>query len=132
MIFWGVYQYPHHIERTVQKSHPALRLNCGAAFAVEVGDKEKLVIAQEVERNYLRKLNFEEIVEAINKAVITEHQVDVYVIVLLKTGSIPKTSSGKIQRRACRKRFLENSLDVVGQWQQPPEQKDDITAIFNS
>ena len=66
MIFWGVYQYPHHIERTVQKSHPALRLNCGAAFAVEVGEKERLVIAQEVERNYLRKLNVEEIGENIN------------------------------------------------------------------
>ena len=116
----------------MQKSHSALRLNCGAAFAVEVGDKEKLVIAQEVERNYLRKLNVEEIVETINKAVITEHQVDVYAIVLLKTGSIPKTSSGKIQRRACRQRFLENSLEVVGQWQQSPEQQDDVTAIFSS
>ena len=131
MIFWGVYQYPHHIERTVQKSHPALRLNCGAAFAVEVGEKERLVIAQEVERNYLRKLNVQEIVETINKTVITEHKVDVYAIVLLKTGSIPKTSSGKIQRRACRKMFLENSLEVVGQWQQSPEQQDDVTAIFS-
>ena len=38
-------------------------------------------------------------------------------IVLVKAGSIPKTSSGKIQRHACREGFLNGSLDVVEQWQ---------------
>ncbi|MDF5729098.1 MAG: phosphopantetheine-binding protein, partial [Rhizonema sp. PD38] len=40
----------------------------------------------------------------------------VYAVVLLKTASLPKTSSGKIQRYACREGFLNGSLDVVGDW----------------
>ena len=37
-------------------------------------------------------------------------------IVLIKAGTIPKTSSGKIQRHACRARFLDGTLDAVGHW----------------
>ncbi|NES88726.1 MULTISPECIES: fatty acyl-AMP ligase [Okeania] len=117
MILWGRYRYPQDIELTVEKCHPALRSSCGAAFSIEAEDDERLIIAQEVERSYLRKLNVEEVVGAIRQAVAEEHTVEVYAINLLKTGSIPKTTSGKIQRRVCRSQFLEGSLNVVGQWQ---------------
>ncbi|MDE5112151.1 MAG: condensation domain-containing protein, partial [Trichodesmium sp. St7_bin2_1] len=58
-----------------------------------------------------------EVVREIQIAVSTEHELEVYGVILLKTGSIPKTSSGKIQRRACKLGFRENSLNVVGKWQ---------------
>jgi acyl-CoA synthetase (AMP-forming)/AMP-acid ligase II len=61
-------------------------------------------------------LDAEDLIKAIQKAVSGHHELMVYAVVLLKTGSIPKTSSGKIQRSACRKGFLENSLDVVWKW----------------
>ncbi|AFZ35711.1 Long-chain-fatty-acid--CoA ligase [Stanieria cyanosphaera PCC 7437] len=117
MIFWGRYCYPQHVERTVQESHPAFRLNCGAAFAVETGTAEKLVIVQEIERSYLRNLNAEELVNTICQAVGKEHEVEVSAIALIKTGSIPKTSSGKIQRRLCQTMFLKSSLNTVAVWQ---------------
>lgn len=117
MIFWGRYCYPQHVERTVQESHPAFRLNCGAAFTVETGTAEKLVIVQEIERSYLRNLNVEELVNTICRAVAEEHEVEVSAIALIKTGSIPKTSSGKIQRRRCQTMFLEGSLNTVALWQ---------------
>ncbi len=131
MIFWGRNSYPQHIEYTVQNSHSALRPNCGAAFSVEVGGEERLVIAQEVERTYLRSLNVDEVVTAIYREVAQQHVVDVYAIVLLKTGSIPKTTSGKIQRRACRQRFLEKGLNVVGEWQQQEGQQSNITELMS-
>ncbi|NEO47661.1 MAG: AMP-binding protein [Moorea sp. SIO4A3] len=116
IIIRGRNHYPQDIELTAEKSHPALRPTYGAAFSVEVEEREQLVIVQEVSRNYLRKLDVDEVVEAIRSAVSQEYQLQVYAVLLLKTNSIPKTSSGKVQRHACRAGFLNNSLRVVGQW----------------
>ncbi|WP_293079525.1 AMP-binding protein [Moorena sp. SIO3H5] len=116
IIIRGRNHYPQDIELTAEKSHPALRPAYGAAFSVEVEEREQLVIVQEVSRNYLRKLDVDEVVEAIRSAVSLEYQLQVYAVLLLKTNSIPKTSSGKVQRHACRAGFLNNSLRVVGQW----------------
>lgn len=116
MIIRGQNRYPQDIEFTVQNSDPALRPNCGAAFSVEVDGVEQLVITQEVERTYLRQLDVDEVVKAICQAVSEQHQLQVYAIALLKTASIPKTSSGKVQRHVCRVGFLDGSLDVVGNW----------------
>ena len=123
IIIRGQNHYPQDIELTVEKSHPALRPGFGAAFAVEVKGEEKLVIVQEVERTYLRKLNVNEIVGTIRQAVAAEHALQVYAAVLVKTGSIPKTSSGKIQRHACRAGFITGSLNVVEDWSENPQGK---------
>ncbi|MFN9559078.1 MAG: fatty acyl-AMP ligase [Dolichospermum sp.] len=118
IIIWGRNHYPQDIEYSVQQSHKALSLDCGAAFTVEVNNQEKLVIVQEVERTYLRKLAVDEIVSAIRETVALNHGLQVYAILLIKPASIPKTSSGKIQRHACRHAFLTKTLVIVGQWQQ--------------
>ncbi|MBW4632294.1 MAG: AMP-binding protein [Iphinoe sp. HA4291-MV1] len=124
MIIRGQNHYPQDIELTVHNSHPALRANCGAAFSVEIEGVEQLVITQEIERTYLRQLDVDEVVKTIRQAVSEQHQLQVYAIVLLKTASIPKTSSGKVQRHACRVGFLDKSLDVVGDWTANLEQTD--------
>ncbi|MEO0844784.1 MAG: AMP-dependent synthetase, partial [Cyanobacteria bacterium J06643_5] len=91
IIIRGQNHYPQDIELTVQNSHPGLRRDCGAAFSVEVKGEERLVIVQEVERSYVRKQNLSEVVSAINQAVLIEHDLAIDTIVLIKTGSIPKT-----------------------------------------
>ncbi|MBA3921341.1 MAG: fatty acyl-AMP ligase [Nostocaceae cyanobacterium] len=123
IIIRGQNHYPQDIELTVEKSHPALRPSYGAAFTVEFKSQERLVIVQEVERSYLRKLDVKEVVASIQKAVTAEHGLQVYATALLKTGSIPKTSSGKIQRHACRSGFLAGSLNVVEDWSESPQGK---------
>ncbi len=110
----GRNNYPQDIELTVQNSHPALRPSCGAAFTVENKGEEKLVVVQEVERTWLRKVDIDEVKRAIRKAVVQEYDLQVYAIALIRTGSLPKTSSGKIQRRGCRAKFLEGSLEILG------------------
>jgi acyl-CoA synthetase (AMP-forming)/AMP-acid ligase II len=110
----GRNNYPQDIEYTVQNSHPALRPSCGAAFTVEVKGEERLVVVQEVERTWLRKIDIDEVNRAIRKAVVQEYDLQVYAIALIRTGSLPKTSSGKIQRRGCRAKFLEGSLEILG------------------
>ncbi|HEY9883152.1 MAG TPA: condensation domain-containing protein, partial [Thermosynechococcaceae cyanobacterium] len=68
-------------------------------------------MVQELE--FRQKPDVEEVIAAIRQAVAEEHEVQVYGVVLIKPGSIPKTSSGKIQRRACRARFLAGELDAI-------------------
>ncbi|MEH1934231.1 MAG: AMP-binding protein [Nostoc sp.] len=116
IIIRGENYYPQDIEWVVEKSHGALRPGCGAAFAIEVDGVEQLVIAFEVERGVSKNLNVDEVVGAIRNAVAEHYELPVYGVVLLKRGSILKTSSGKIQRQACRKAFVDGSLDSISIW----------------
>jgi acyl-CoA synthetase (AMP-forming)/AMP-acid ligase II len=129
MILWGRNHYPQHIEETVESCHPALRPNHGAAFSVDVGGEEQLVVAHEINRTDLRTINAEEVIGAIRLAVGEQNMANVFAVALLKTGSIPKTSSGKIQRRACQSMFLDGSLNTVAQWQQSEIPDTDITDL---
>lgn len=116
IIVLGHNYYPQDIELTVENSHPALRTGGGAAFSIETDNREKLVVVQEVERSYLRILNGEEIIRAIRHAVSEEHSLPAQEILLLKTASLPKTSSGKVKRSNCRELFLNHGLEVVFKW----------------
>ncbi len=114
VIIRGRNLYPQDIEATVQQCHTALTLHGGAAFAVEVAGEERLVIVQEVQER--READWNALIEMIREAVAEEHEVHAHSIILIKHGSIPKTSSGKIQRNAARATFLETSLKVVAEW----------------
>lgn len=113
IIIRGRNYYPQDIEVTAEESHPALRPGCGAAFTVELNGQERLVVVQEVQRHY-REPDVDEVSQAIRGAVAEEHGLQIYAVVLLKTGTIPKTSSGKIQRHACRDDFVAGRLEAVG------------------
>ena len=111
IIIRGLNHYPHDIELTVEKCHSAVRPGSGAAFTVDVDNEPKLIIVYEVERRQQGEVD--EVFEAIRREVGREHELQVDSIVLIKPGSIPKTSSGKIQRHACRKAYLDGSLEEV-------------------
>jgi acyl-CoA synthetase (AMP-forming)/AMP-acid ligase II/acyl carrier protein len=117
IVIRGLNHYPQDIELTVEGSHSALRRGCGAAFSIEVEGEERLVIVQELEHRL--QINVTEVVESICQAVSEKHELETHAVVLIKKGSILKTSSGKIQRRACRALFQAEKLDVVEQWQAP-------------
>jgi 8-amino-7-oxononanoate synthase len=114
VIVHGRNHYPEDIEATVARSHPSVRTGWGAAVTVEEGPDPKLAIILELERH--RRAETDQVIEAIRRDVAREHELVVDSIVLVRTGSIPKTSSGKIQRHACRDAFLDRSLDVVAEW----------------
>lgn len=130
LVFWGRNHYPQNLEQTVERCHSALKTNSGAAFAVTVAGKERLVIVQEIERSYRKCLPVDAIVEAIRWAIFQQHLIDVYAIALLKPGGLPKTSSGKVQRSACKAKFIDGSLDAVAQWYLPKAESSDITSLM--
>ena len=117
IIIRGRNYYPQDIELTVDRSHEAIRVGNTAAVAVEIAGSERLVVTTEIKRTALRGLNVEEVTKAIRSAIAQNHELQTHAIVLLKTGSIPKTSSGKIQRHACQAGYLDGSLNSVGDFQ---------------
>jgi acyl-CoA synthetase (AMP-forming)/AMP-acid ligase II/acyl carrier protein len=112
IIIRGRNLYPQDIELSAEHSHSSLRLGSNAAFAIEVDDEERLVVVQELE--FRSKPNIDEVTTAIRQALAQEHEIQVYAVVVIKAGTIPKTSSGKIQRRTCKAEFIANQLEVVG------------------
>jgi acyl-CoA synthetase (AMP-forming)/AMP-acid ligase II len=112
IIIRGTNYYANDIERVVEDSHPALRRGGGAAFALEDGTGTRLVVVHELERNALRS-DVNEIVSRIRQGVAEEHALRAHAICLLRPGSIPRTSSGKVRRYLCRAAYLDGTLDVV-------------------
>ena len=104
--------YPHDLERTAEESHPALRSGGGAAFSVDIEGEERLVVVHEVERR--REAEAGEAAEAIRAAVLREQEVSPHDVVPIRAGTLPKTSSGKVRRGACRDLYLQAGLLVLG------------------
>jgi len=100
IIIDGQNHYPQDIELTVEKSHSAIIPNSCAAISLDINGEEKLVVLAELYRNYKGELT--EICKSIRTNTAIVHEIQVEEIKLLKQGTIPKTSSGKIQRFKCR------------------------------
>jgi 8-amino-7-oxononanoate synthase/acyl carrier protein len=120
IIIRGVNRYPQDIELTVEGASPRIQQSAVGAFAVDLDGRERLIIVAEVERT--RHEDWSDVIDAVRSEVTAEHEIPPDAIVLVRFGSIPKTSSGKIQRHACREAFLDGSLQVIAQWRgwQPP------------
>jgi acyl-CoA synthetase (AMP-forming)/AMP-acid ligase II len=119
IIIRGRNYYPQDIEYTVQESHPALRPGCGAAFSFLVDGVEHLVMVQEIRPKEQGKDTWDAIIKRIRFDVAREHGIRAYSVVLINPSSIPKTSSGKIQRAESRKLFLNGEFDPVARWHAP-------------
>ncbi|QOZ71380.1 fatty acyl-AMP ligase [Bradyrhizobium arachidis] len=114
IIIRGINHYPQDIERTVQSLDGALRENCGAAFSVPDEGEETLVIVQEVERTARHTIDIAEIKGRIREAVADSHELSARHIALIRPGSLPKTTSGKIQRKLARRLWLDGGLEEIG------------------
>jgi acyl-CoA synthetase (AMP-forming)/AMP-acid ligase II len=115
IIVRGANHYPQDLEWSVQNLNPALRSDYGAAFSVEVDGEERLVIVQEVERK-AEILDTDKVIADIRQEISEQHELQVYAIVLAKPGTILKTASGKIQRRACKNNFLTGKIEAIADW----------------
>lgn len=116
IIIRGRNYYPQDLEATAEQAHPALQPASTAAFSIEEGDAEQLILVAEVERTHLRTLVVDEVIAAIRSAIAQEYQLQVSAIVLLRPGRSQKTSSGKIQRRATRQSYAQGTLEAVYCW----------------
>ncbi len=114
IIIRGQNHYPQDIEYTVEQSHPAIRAGCVAAFSIEVAGEERLVVVSEVRKR--QDINLDDAVAAVRSAIAEVHNLQPYAVVFIKARTIPKTSSGKIRRRATREQYLNGELDILLEW----------------
>ncbi|HEX7446278.1 MAG TPA: non-ribosomal peptide synthase/polyketide synthase [Pirellulales bacterium] len=115
IIICGRNLYAQDIEDTVGRAHALLKSDAGAAFSIDAEGQERLVVVQELKRTP-KNTNLEEVFAAIRQAVLSEHDVPPFAIALIRSGSLPRTTSHKVQRRACRQLFLEEQLEPLYQW----------------
>src|SRR5262249_8900692 len=85
----GVNHYPEAPDVTAGRSHPALRTQGGAAFAVEEAGEVRLVVAHEIERGADRG-DLASVLRAVRRAVTEEHDVTVHAVLLLRAGGLAR------------------------------------------
>jgi len=127
IIIHGQNIYPQDIEWTVAACHPRLKGRVGAAFSVSAADldpaasrddvSERLAVVFETETpDPDEPAAGQQVVGAIRTAVGAEHGLAVHAVALIARGSLPRTSSGKIRRRATRTAWLRGELAPVTTW----------------
>lgn len=123
LIVRGYKHFPQDIEETAERQHAAIRPGCSAAFAVDATDGEFVALALEID---FRRTGVDgrqethrcvaDLIERVRAAVSEEHGITVSAVSVLAVGGMPKTSSGKLRRRACRAAFVDGSLDEIERW----------------
>lgn len=121
MTIGGLSHYPNDIETTVQDCHPALLPGRGAAFQLPTkrNAPEYLVVVQEVHHHAAAGVDLNELIDSIRAAIRARHGIDAQAVVLLKPMRIPTTTSGKVQRSACRDQYVAGELVALAQWHEP-------------
>ncbi|HVJ91190.1 MAG TPA: condensation domain-containing protein, partial [Labilithrix sp.] len=107
IVIHGQNYYPQDLERAVEAAHPDVRAGRVVAFAVDGQEGERAVVAAEVRKEDEQTLA--SVVTSVRAAVARTHELSIE-LVLVRAGTISKTSSGKLQRSAMRTRFLDGEL----------------------
>jgi acyl-CoA synthetase (AMP-forming)/AMP-acid ligase II len=110
IIIDGRNHHPIDIELTVEEAVPAVRRGHVVAFSIDTGDREQVVVAAEMQDG---KAHLGTQRTLVRRAVAARHDVTLHDVVFLRRGTIPKTSSGKLQRGACRDQYQRGTLKTV-------------------
>jgi acyl-CoA synthetase (AMP-forming)/AMP-acid ligase II len=108
----GVNHCPQDVELTAENAHPALRTGGAVVFAVPAADAEQVVVLCELE-SHTDRSGGRGILAAVRAAIIEEHGLEIGAVSLVRRGQIPKTTSGKVRRRASAERWLAGEFDTV-------------------
>ncbi|MEZ4358937.1 MAG: aminotransferase class I/II-fold pyridoxal phosphate-dependent enzyme [Kofleriaceae bacterium] len=115
LIVRGRNLYPQDLERVAEDSHAALRAGRSAAFGVPLDGEEQIVLALEVEREVALDLAAAAVFREVRRAVSEVFDVVLHAVALLRPGSIPLTTSGKVRRQECRARYLAGELELLAE-----------------
>lgn len=123
IIVAGHNHYPEDIEQTIEACHPAIRPGGVAAFSLEEDGVERLGVVAELSPKAMRTPSGDlppemetqaAIVSAATEAIAARHSLKLGEILLVPSGSVPKTTSGKVQRRRCKEAYMGGRIDTLG------------------
>lgn len=112
IIVRGRNYYPHDLEWSAEQAHPGLRRGYGTAFSIEGKTGECVVLVHEIDKQ-VPESDLTDVMSSIRRALADEYELEVHTVVLIKSGTIPRTSSGKVQRGACKAAFESGQLAVI-------------------
>lgn len=115
IIMRGRNYYPQDIELTVYNCHESLLKGSGSAFSIDLSGSEELIVIQELEHRAEKHVDAESICQSIREAIVKVHEISPHTIVLTRQLSIPKTSSGKLQRYLAKQYYLDGNLEIIKQ-----------------
>ena len=111
IIIDGLNHHPQDIEKTVENSNGVIRPGSCIAFSTDVDQQEKIIIVIEIDEyeSYIKGIkNPHDLIRSIKQAISKTHDLSVYEVILLKTGTLDRDLNGKIQREACRQTYTQN------------------------
>lgn len=123
LIVRGAKHYPQDLELTAERAHPALRPGGSAAVALDDGHEERIAIVAEVDPRELTRsdvLDLSQVVIAIRVAIASAHHLSLFNVTLVQAGTLPKTTSGKLQRYLCREGLVKGTLAPITSWTSDP------------
>jgi acyl-CoA synthetase (AMP-forming)/AMP-acid ligase II len=109
LVVRGVGIDPSDIESAIARSHSVMG-HVGAAFTVDADDEEQVVAVHELARGAAPGAMLDEAIGAAFKTIADEHGLRLYDLVLVQPGKVPRTTSGKVQRRRCREQYLAGAM----------------------
>lgn len=110
--------HPHDLERSAEAAHEAVRPGGVIAFALERGGEEGAALVASLRPGWAG--DADALLAALRERIVDEHQVRPLAVLLVGPEQIPKTSSGKLQRQACKRALLEGSLTPLAAWWHEP------------
>ncbi|MNM18766.1 Linear gramicidin synthase subunit B [compost metagenome] len=116
LIVRGHNLYPQDLEKTLEREVEVLRKGRVAVFAVDDLGEEGIGIAVEISRNVQKIITPASLIKTLRQVIADACQQAPAVVLLLNPGALPKTSSGKLQRSACRLRLHDGSLDCYARF----------------
>jgi acyl-CoA synthetase (AMP-forming)/AMP-acid ligase II len=111
LIVRGRNLYPQDLEATIEEQLEVVRRGRVAAFSVLSGDEERIGVAIEVSRRLQKLVDPLSLCREVSEKLAEAHGDTPAVVVLLNPGSMPITSSGKLQRSLCAKRWVTRSFE---------------------
>jgi acyl-CoA synthetase (AMP-forming)/AMP-acid ligase II len=119
LIVRGLKHHPPDLELTAEQANPAIRPGCCAAFGLDAtGDERVAMIAEvDVQANIApNQRRIGEVIADIRREIAEVHQLQLSLVAVVPSGSLPRTTSGKLQRFLCRHAVMNGTLDVLGRW----------------
>jgi acyl-CoA synthetase (AMP-forming)/AMP-acid ligase II/acyl carrier protein len=131
VILGGRNLYPQDLEATAASAHTAVRPGCAVAFAVEGQTEEKLVIVVEIEDRRRHPCDPAQVIKAIRRAISDHHDANAWDVALAAPGTIYKTSSGKVQRHACKAAYCAGEWEFIARLRRPAGSPESQPVIEN-
>ncbi len=119
LIVRGLKHHPPDLELTAEQSNPAVRPGCCAAFGLDTADDERIAMIVEVDEpadTTSSQRRIQEVIADVRREIAEVHHIRLSLVMAVPSGSLPRTTSGKLQRFLCRHAVMSGTLDVLGRW----------------